>query len=111
MSLQFSLTGDRFLVATGNSQAKIFNRDGYQIAECVKGDMYLSDMNNTAGHISSLGNAMWSPTLKVISRQKNFSTNSDFDLSTLYFLPYSTKIIFPPKLTCCYHRTTLLLHH
>jgi hypothetical protein len=68
MSLQFSNTGDRVLVAAGNSQAKIYTRDGLPLSECIKGDMYLTDMNNTKGHISSLGNAAWDPTSKVKNR-------------------------------------------
>jgi len=60
-SLQYTLTGDRFLVATGSAQPKIYNRDGFQVAEFIKGDMYLADMIHTRGHVSALSKAMWSP--------------------------------------------------
>jgi len=63
-SIQFSASGDRFLVATGNCQAKIYDRDGSEIDECVRGDMYLTDMSNTKGHVSGIGNAMWNPNNK-----------------------------------------------
>lgn len=63
-SLQYSATGDKFLVATANSQPKFYDRDGKQLGECVKGDMYLTDMANTRGHVGSVGNAVWNPSNK-----------------------------------------------
>eukprot|EP01119_Soliformovum_irregulare_P012578 TRINITY_DN3270_c0_g1_i1.p1 TRINITY_DN3270_c0_g1~~TRINITY_DN3270_c0_g1_i1.p1 ORF type:complete len:645 (+),score=174.21 TRINITY_DN3270_c0_g1_i1:200-1936(+) len=63
-SIQYSITGDRFLVTTGNSQAKLYDRDGHEKAECVKGDMYLADRSNTKGHVTGLGNGMWHPSTK-----------------------------------------------
>jgi WD repeat-containing protein 70 len=70
-------------VATGNPQAKIYTRDGFEEGVCVKGDMYLADMKNTkgknginvfktilkkklVGHVGSLGNAQFHPTDKEI---------------------------------------------
>ncbi|KAL0183127.1 hypothetical protein M9458_022502, partial [Cirrhinus mrigala] len=46
-SLQYSVTGDVILVVAGNSQAKVLDRDGFQVLECVKGDQYIVDMANT----------------------------------------------------------------
>ena len=46
-SLQYSITGDMILVATGNAKAKVFDRDGFELLECIKGDQYLSDMAMT----------------------------------------------------------------
>lgn len=63
-SIQFSATGDCFLVAPSNSQAKIYDRDGFEQGECIKGDMYLIDMAHTRGHTSTLGNATWNPINK-----------------------------------------------
>lgn len=45
--LHYSLSGDSFLVASGAAQAKLLDRDGFEKAEFIKGDMYLSDLNNT----------------------------------------------------------------
>ncbi|KAL2087732.1 hypothetical protein ACEWY4_016560 [Coilia grayii] len=46
-SLQYSITGDVLLVVAGNAQAKVLDRDGFQVMECVKGDQYIVDMANT----------------------------------------------------------------
>lgn len=46
-SLQYSMTGDVILVVSGNSQAKVLDRDGFQVLECIKGDQYIVDMSNT----------------------------------------------------------------
>uniref|UniRef100_A0A672MKF9 WD repeat-containing protein 70 n=1 Tax=Sinocyclocheilus grahami TaxID=75366 RepID=A0A672MKF9_SINGR len=46
-SLQYSVTGDVILVVAGNSQAKVLDRDGFQVLECIKGDQYIVDMANT----------------------------------------------------------------
>jgi len=72
-SLQYSNSGDKFLVATSNCQAKIYDRDGFQKGECVKGDMYLADMGNTKGHVSALTKASWHPT------NKDFFATSSMD--------------------------------
>jgi len=48
VNLQYSATGENVLVVSANSQAKVFDRDGYEILECIKGDQYLRDMFNTA---------------------------------------------------------------
>lgn len=42
--LKYSPTGDRLLVVSGMSQAKVLDRDGHELWECVKGDQYISDM-------------------------------------------------------------------
>ena len=46
-SLQYSVTGDVILVVSGNAQAKVLDRDGFNVMECVKGDQYIVDMANT----------------------------------------------------------------
>ena len=35
------------LVVAGNAQAKIIDRDGFEVMECIKGDQYIHDMANT----------------------------------------------------------------
>ncbi|KAG7005223.1 hypothetical protein G7Y79_00021g050900 [Physcia stellaris] len=42
------------LIIPATPQAKIFSRDGEELLEFVKGDMYLRDMHNTKGHISEI---------------------------------------------------------
>lgn len=46
-ALKFSATGDSVLVVAGNSQAKVLDRDGFEIYVCVKGDQYIRDMAMT----------------------------------------------------------------
>jgi WD40 repeat protein len=54
-------TGGYFLTATGDCQAKVFDRDGiYQIG-CLKGDSYLHDISNTKGHTQPLTDGKWHP--------------------------------------------------
>ena len=50
------------LVISATPQAKIFSRDGEELKEFVKGDMYLRDMHNTKGHISAITTGRWHPT-------------------------------------------------
>ena len=50
------------LVISATPQAKIFSRDGEELKEFVKGDMYLRDMHNTKGHISEITTGTWHPT-------------------------------------------------
>lgn len=62
--LHYSVTGDRILVISGNSQAKILDRDGFEKMECVKGDQYISDMSKTKGHTAQLTTGDWHPYQK-----------------------------------------------
>jgi WD40 repeat protein len=61
-----SLSGGTFLCVSAHPQAKIMNRDGEVVAEFVKGDMYLRDMNNTKGHVSEVTTGTWNPTDKNV---------------------------------------------
>ncbi|KAM4808354.1 WD repeat-containing protein 70 [Rhinophrynus dorsalis] len=63
-SLQYSNTGDVILVVAGNSQAKVLDRDGFPVMECVKGDQYIVDMANTKGHTAMLNAGCWHPKIK-----------------------------------------------
>ncbi|XP_067401650.1 WD repeat-containing protein 70 isoform X2 [Emydura macquarii macquarii] len=63
-SLQYSSTGDVILVVSGNSQAKVLDRDGFPVMECVKGDQYIVDMANTKGHTAMLNTGYWHPKIK-----------------------------------------------
>ena len=55
------LSGGTFLCISAHPQAKIMNRDGDVLAEFIKGDMYLRDMNNTKGHVSEVTTGTWNP--------------------------------------------------
>lgn len=62
--LQYSSTGDMILVVSGNSQAKVLDRDGFEKLECVKGDQYITDMSKTKGHTAQLTAGAWHPYRK-----------------------------------------------
>lgn len=63
-SVSLSPTGDAFLVATGSSMIKVYDRDGKERGTSVSGDMYIRDLRNTKGHISPCTHAQWHPTDK-----------------------------------------------
>ena len=63
-SVDYSCSGDKVLVVSGSQQAKVYDRDGIELFECAKGDMYLQDMAKTKGHISSLTQGCWHPKIK-----------------------------------------------
>ncbi|KAG0652098.1 putative WD repeat-containing [Hyphodiscus hymeniophilus] len=60
------LSGGTFLCVSAHPQAKIMNRDGEILAEFIKGDMYLRDMNNTKGHVSEVTTGTWNPVNRDI---------------------------------------------
>ncbi|XP_025405404.1 gastrulation defective protein 1 homolog [Sipha flava] len=70
--VKYSPTGDRLLVISGMSQAKVLDRDGHELWECVKGDQYISDMVRTKGHTSPLTCGSWHPRNK-----EEFLTSSE----------------------------------
>ncbi|XP_072948241.1 gastrulation defective protein 1 homolog [Epargyreus clarus] len=63
-ALQYSMTGDAILVVSGASQAKVLDRDGFEVLECVKGDQYINDMARTKGHVAALNSGCWHPHIR-----------------------------------------------
>ncbi|CDR49463.1 RHTO0S27e00210g1_1 [Rhodotorula toruloides] len=61
LDVQFSITGDSFLAATGSTQVKLYDRDGAEICEFNKGDMYIRDLRNTDGHVAAVTAVAWHP--------------------------------------------------
>ncbi|KIK71262.1 hypothetical protein GYMLUDRAFT_66468 [Collybiopsis luxurians FD-317 M1] len=59
--IKYSNDGQRFLVISGTIQAKLYDRDGEEQATFIKGDPYIRDMKNTAGHVSELSGCAWHP--------------------------------------------------
>ena len=39
----------------------IIDRDGFTVADCLKGDQYFNDLSKTYGHVSMLNDGMWHP--------------------------------------------------
>ena len=62
--LEFNLSGDGILVISGNSQARVIDREGKNVLECVKGDQYIVDMARTKGHVGMLNDGAWHPKEK-----------------------------------------------
>ncbi|VDB84497.1 unnamed protein product [Peniophora sp. CBMAI 1063] len=59
--LKYAPDGHRFLVISGTTQPKMYDRDGEELATFIKGDMYIRDMKNTAGHVAELSSCAWHP--------------------------------------------------
>ncbi|XP_076441485.1 LOW QUALITY PROTEIN: WD repeat-containing protein 70-like [Babylonia areolata] len=92
--LEYSTTGDVILVISGNAQAKVIDRDGFEKCECVKGDQYLVDPSSTKGHTGMLNDGCWNPKL----REEFMTCSIDgtvriWDVNT----PYKHKGIMKPK--------------
>ncbi|KXS22135.1 WD40 repeat-like protein [Gonapodya prolifera JEL478] len=60
--LAWSISGDRFLMATTAFFPKLFDRDGNMVEEFIKGDQYLVDPKRTKGHTAPLSSISWHPT-------------------------------------------------
>ncbi|XP_064625112.1 WD repeat-containing protein 70-like [Lineus longissimus] len=63
-SVEYSMTGDAILVVAGNAQPKIYDRDGFEMMECPKGDQYITDQKNTKGHTAMTNSGCWNPRVK-----------------------------------------------
>ncbi|KAG9057341.1 hypothetical protein FS842_007254 [Serendipita sp. 407] len=59
--LKYSIAGDQLLVISGTAQAKLYDRDGEEVTTFIKGDPYIRDMKNTAGHVHELSACAWHP--------------------------------------------------
>lgn len=70
--IKFSNRGDMFLVVSGSPSPKLFDRDGAEIAEFYRGDMYIRDLKRTNGHIASISTCKWHP-----SERQYFMTASE----------------------------------
>jgi len=62
--LEYSATGDKILVVSGNAQPKVLDRDGGEMFECVKGDPYVLDQSRNKGHVASVACGAWHPKIK-----------------------------------------------
>lgn len=66
VSISHSPTGDRFVLATGSCQPRVFDREGNELIKFVRGDMYLRDLSNTKGHTMEVTGAQWHPFEKDV---------------------------------------------
>ena len=59
-----SNTGDRMLVGTTSAQPMVVDRDGREIIQFAKGDVYMTDMSKTIGHTATVTDVAWHPLEK-----------------------------------------------
>lgn len=57
----FNQRGSLFLCCTGSAQPKLYDRDGININQFVRGDPYLHDKRYTKGHVTSVYGGQWNP--------------------------------------------------
>lgn len=57
-----SPSGDRMMVVLSNAQPLLYDREGRQLAKCIRGDMYLRDLSHTKGHTMEVNCSCWHPT-------------------------------------------------
>ncbi|XP_067928863.1 WD repeat-containing protein 70-like [Watersipora subatra] len=63
-SIEYSCTGENILVVGANAQAKVLDRDGFEVMECKKGYQYIVDQASTQGHTAMLNCGCWNPKVK-----------------------------------------------
>ncbi|KOB73367.1 Gastrulation defective protein 1 [Operophtera brumata] len=79
--LQYSATGDSILVVSGNAQAKVLDRDGFEVLE-------------TKGHTASLNSGCWHPQ----TRQEFLTSSQDGTLRVWHTdNPKQHKAIIKPR--------------
>jgi WD40 repeat protein len=61
VALSFNSKQDKLLVCGGGCQPKLLTRDGREIVEFVKGDMYIKDLKFTKGHTSNITHGLCNP--------------------------------------------------
>tara|TARA_B110000008_G_scaffold277482_1_gene318863 strand:- start:805 stop:2808 length:2004 start_codon:yes stop_codon:yes gene_type:complete len=60
-AVDWSPTGDMFVAASGSWQPTVHDRDGVELGEFDKGDMYIRDLRNTKGHVAATTDVKWNP--------------------------------------------------
>lgn len=59
--IAFNGNGSLLLVTGGNARPRMLNRDGRLEFKFIKGDMYISDLKHTRGHIGVVTGGEWHP--------------------------------------------------
>lgn len=65
-SIAYAPSGDRYVVATGSSQPRLMDRDGEELLEFARGDVYVTDPSKTSGHTAAVTCIQWHPLEKSI---------------------------------------------
>jgi WD repeat-containing protein 70 len=61
VQLAYSSSGGQFLCAPGSAQVKLYDREGRELREFMKGDPYLADLRHTKGHTAAVTAVQWDP--------------------------------------------------
>ncbi|EGD80899.1 hypothetical protein PTSG_01486 [Salpingoeca rosetta] len=59
--LRYSNTGDCLIAATGSPLTKLYDRDGSEMYESLRGDQYIYDKRRTHAHVAAVNCAWWHP--------------------------------------------------
>jgi len=80
-AIEYDNTGSCFIVAPGDTQVRLYNRDGKLQYAYKKGDPYISDMKHTKGHVAAVTCCKFDP----IVAGRFMSASSDGTLRTWRF--------------------------
>ena len=72
-SMAYSPTGDRLIVATGSAQPRMLDREGQELLQWVRGDVYVTDPAKTIGHTAAVTSVGWHP----LERSTAFTCSRD----------------------------------
>lgn len=61
VAIVFSNSGDRMLVGLNSPQPVVYWREGEQVIQFVRGDMYVTDQAKTSGHTAAVTDVDWHP--------------------------------------------------
>ncbi|KAG2393422.1 hypothetical protein C9374_006953 [Naegleria lovaniensis] len=116
--LEFSNSGDKFILSDNSLQAILYNRDGQKLGRFKKGDTYIVDMSKTTGHTASWTGVKWHPDA---SNRFVLSSSMDCTLRVWdmeYFNSKGHKSVYKtrnskgiktPCTSCCYNNAGNLM--
>lgn len=64
LALSWAPGGEAFLAVSGGARPRVYDREGKEAGQFVRGDPYIRDMKNTKGHVGGCTCGQWHPTDK-----------------------------------------------
>jgi len=61
-SVDWSPTSSNFIVGASSPQPRVYDRDGKEVCDFMRGDMYIRDLRHTKGHVAAVTCVRWHPT-------------------------------------------------
>lgn len=109
VALSWSPSGDAFLAVTASSKPKVYDREGREMGEMPRGDMYIRDMKNTKGHVSACTGGRWHP----VDKNSGMTCSEDGTIRTWDLRTVQQQTVIKPTLakpgrvpvTCCSYNT------